>query len=67
LDCTRGFVSNKKEEVTILVGISENNIPIAGVIGQPFKLNKFNKCTFDPRVFIGSDYFNDVDEKKHCF
>lgn len=37
LDGTRGFVSGKKWECTVLVGVTYKGKPIAGVIGQPFK------------------------------
>ena len=67
LDCTRGFVSNKKEEVTILCGITENCRPVAGVICQPFKLKSKKICEFNPRVYVGSEYFTNEVEKKFCY
>jgi hypothetical protein len=43
------------------VGVTQNNRPIAGIIGQPFKVDSFKNCIFTPRVFLGSELF--VEEK----
>ena len=36
LDCTRGFINNKKWECTILIGVTYKKRPILGVIAQPY-------------------------------
>lgn len=53
LDCTLGYVNGNVEDVTVLIGISSFEKPIAGIIGTPFKLID-GKKVFDPYVTIGS-------------
>ena len=37
LDCTRGFISNKKWECTVLIGVVYHGTPICGAIGEPYR------------------------------
>lgn len=57
LDCTQGFINDRKHEVTILVGISYKGRPICGVIGHPYKPNKKNSI-YSPSVYYGSSELN---------
>ena len=43
IDCTRGFIDGNIEDVTILIGLSLNNKPLAGIIGSPYKKIAGNK------------------------
>ena len=53
LDCTLGYVKGNVEDVTVLIGLSYKQKPVAGVIGTPFKAIA-NEKVFDPIVTIGS-------------
>ena len=53
VDCTLGYINGNIEDVTVQVGLSYNNKPVAGVIGTPYKLID-GKKVFDPVVTIGS-------------
>lgn len=53
LDCTRGYVNGNVEDVTVLIGISYHERPIAGIIGSPFKAVGDEKV-YNPVVTIGS-------------
>ena len=64
LDCTLGYVKGNVEDVTVLIGISAYERPIAGIIGTPFKVIDGKKVA-DPVITVGStkqkeayDYFN---------
>ena len=48
-----GYVNGNVEDVTVLIGISSREKPIAGIIGTPFKLIN-GKKVFDPYVTLGS-------------
>jgi 3'-phosphoadenosine 5'-phosphosulfate (PAPS) 3'-phosphatase len=53
LDCTQGFINERKHEVTILVGLSYKGRPICGIIGHPYKPS--NKgSVYSPSVYYGS-------------
>lgn len=53
LDCTQGFINERKHEVTILVGISYKGRPICGIIGHPYKPSK-KMSVYSPSVYYGS-------------
>lgn len=53
LDCTQGFINERKHEVTILVGVSYKGKPICGIIGHPYKPSK-KSSTYSPSVYYGS-------------
>ncbi len=53
LDCTQGFISNRKHETTILIGVAFQGRPILGLIGHPYKLHN-NTTLYCPTVYLGS-------------
>jgi len=43
IDCTRGFINGNIEDVTILIGLSYDNKPLAGIICSAYKKINENK------------------------
>ena len=54
LDCTRGFVSNKKWGCTVLIGVTFKGKPILGVIGQPYLQVDSTQFIYQPRILMGT-------------
>lgn len=53
IDCTRGFINGNYEDVTVLIGLSADRKPSAGIIATPYR--KINgKPLFQPVVTVGS-------------
>lgn len=53
IDCTLGFIKGNVEDVTVLIGLTYQKKPVAGIIGTPFKLLG-DKKVYEPIVTIGS-------------
>lgn len=53
MDCTNGFLNGNYEDITVLVGLSHKNKPVAGVIGTPYQQVNEQKV-YNPVVSIGS-------------
>lgn len=53
IDCTKGFLNGNYEDVTVLIGLSYQKKPEAGIIGTPYK-KLGDKKVFEPVVTIGS-------------
>ena len=53
MDSTKGFVEDRVEDVTVLIGISEKKKASIGVIGIPFK-KPSSELFYRPSVAIGA-------------
>lgn len=55
LDCTRGYISEKYDECTVLIGITVKGKPILGIIAQPYQKSSqpHSSCIYSPRILVG--------------
>ena len=53
IDCTKGFINNHVEDVTVLIGVSLNKKAEIGIVGMPFK-RVGDKAVYMPSVAFGA-------------